>query len=339
MPLSQYNTNGFKITATRENVIFPKRATFGSAGLDIFYSDCEDLLIKPGQTKNIRTRLFIQALPESGVISVHPKSGLFVKHKINVEMGIYSETGKEIIVKMSNNNTHSITFKRGLKIAQMIFRQKEGRRPVASYPIYTCRPAFEKEKVALEFVVENEKFTEKHNIPKGHFGIISPQFPIDPDIHTDQQIEEWNNIVRMCFLHGIIDSDYNDTSYLCSLPQTPMYPISPGTQVGFMFVYKYDETACFEDENKSEGVKMKERMGGFGSTGYGRSVDVVKKFVVEPRRHIKFVDVPSSPDLDFEDGFGKKRYKTTPKIIPLEVNRDDRHLNPFEMDVKRYSLM
>lgn len=65
----------------REDVILPKYANPGDAGMDVYA--CEDIIIKPGETVIVPTGIKL-AIPEGYEIQVRPRSGLSFKTPLRI---------------------------------------------------------------------------------------------------------------------------------------------------------------------------------------------------------------------------------------------------------------
>lgn len=102
----------------------PVYARAGDAGMDI--SSIEDVLIKPGQTKVVRTGLKA-AIPEGYEIQVRPRSGLSLKSPLRlanapgtIDAGYRDEIGI-IVHNISPAETYEI--KKGDRIAQLVLQK------------------------------------------------------------------------------------------------------------------------------------------------------------------------------------------------------------------------
>jgi dUTP pyrophosphatase len=116
---SMASINFFKL---RPDAIIPSKATAGSIGLDLH--SVEPYVILPGQRVVVSTGL--QAFLPNGVYGrIAPRSGLAVKHGLNVGAGVIDPdyTG-EIRVVLFNHDEHTpFIIRPGYRIAQLILEQ------------------------------------------------------------------------------------------------------------------------------------------------------------------------------------------------------------------------
>jgi dUTP pyrophosphatase len=109
---------GLKILA--ESVNLPKRATKGSAGMDIEAN--ENVVIAPFARALVSTGLAMQ-IPEGYEVQLRPRSGLAIKHGVtllNSPATIdsdYQGEVKVILINLGNEDFHVV---RGMRIAQMV---------------------------------------------------------------------------------------------------------------------------------------------------------------------------------------------------------------------------
>jgi len=107
-----------KIKKLDENVNLPNMSTPQSAGYDLESS--ENVVIMPGRRAVVPTGLSIQMPP--GIYGrVAPRSGLAIKHGLNVGAGVIDPdyTG-EIKVVLFNHDRRPFVVKPGYRIAQLI---------------------------------------------------------------------------------------------------------------------------------------------------------------------------------------------------------------------------
>ena len=99
----------------------PKRQTPGSAGYDLATNETFELL--PGQRRLVRTGLSV-AVPEGTYGRVAPRSGLAVKHGIDVLAGVVdSDYRGELGVVLINHGSEPFRAIRGERIAQLIIER------------------------------------------------------------------------------------------------------------------------------------------------------------------------------------------------------------------------
>ena len=107
----------------RENAIIPKRATAGSAGLDLCACIDEPLTIKAGERAVIPSGIAI-ALESSEVVAlVFARSGLAIKHGISLSNSvgvIDSDYRGEICVGIINTSREDYTVNPRERIAQLV---------------------------------------------------------------------------------------------------------------------------------------------------------------------------------------------------------------------------
>ena len=108
-----------------EDIIYPKRATDGSAGYDIFST--ETFILKPGESKIIETGLNV-LMNKDRVLMIFPRSGLGFKYKTQLAntVGIIdsdyilSDNYGHIKIKIFNDGNKEFTIEKGDAFAQAI---------------------------------------------------------------------------------------------------------------------------------------------------------------------------------------------------------------------------
>ena len=102
-----------------KNATMPEKGTPQSAGHNIFASTSST--ISPGDRKIIPTGLQI-ACQQGTYGQIAPRSGLTVKHGINVGAGVIDPDyrGKVGVVLFNNNMNKTLHIEKGNKIAQLI---------------------------------------------------------------------------------------------------------------------------------------------------------------------------------------------------------------------------
>jgi dUTP diphosphatase len=107
-------------------VPLPSYAQPGDAGADL--TAAEDVELAPGQRALVRTGLAI-ALPAGYAAFVHPRSGLAAKYGVtlvNAPGTVDAGYRGEIRVTLLNTDSeHSVSFRRGDRIAQLIIQRVE----------------------------------------------------------------------------------------------------------------------------------------------------------------------------------------------------------------------
>lgn len=121
-----------KIKKVQENAIIPKRATEGSAGLDLCACIDEPLTLKGGETALIPTGLAIELPDNQYGAFVFARSGLSIKHGIGLlnSVGVIdSDYRGEIKVGVINQIQEAYTIEPCERIAQLVIL------PVAMLPV------------------------------------------------------------------------------------------------------------------------------------------------------------------------------------------------------------
>jgi dUTP pyrophosphatase len=101
--------------------VLPSRGSSFAAGLDI--CSIEDLIIEPHQRASARTGLAV-AIPHGFYGRVAPRSGLAIKHGLDVLAGVIdSDYRGELCCILYNTSDAPITLAAGSKICQLIIEQ------------------------------------------------------------------------------------------------------------------------------------------------------------------------------------------------------------------------
>jgi dUTP pyrophosphatase len=104
-----------------DTAIQPTKAHKTDAGFDL-YSD-EDALLKAEGRNIIKTGISLQ-MPEDIAGLIWPRSGLSVKHGIDVLAGVIDSGYRgEVMVCLYNTSKEDLEIKRGDRIAQIIFQE------------------------------------------------------------------------------------------------------------------------------------------------------------------------------------------------------------------------
>ena len=120
--------NNLQVLITRldPDLPLPKYSKGGDAGADIVSRI--DITIAPGERALVPTGISI-ALPDGYVALVHPRSGLAIKHGVTmvnapgtVDAGFRGELQ---CIMINQDLTESVSFKRGDRIAQLVFQKVE----------------------------------------------------------------------------------------------------------------------------------------------------------------------------------------------------------------------
>ena len=101
-----------------ERAVLPARGSLAAAGLDL--CSVEDAVIESGGRAAIRTGLAV-AIPEGFYGRVAPRSGLAVRHGLDVLAGVIdSDYRGEILCALVNHGQEALEIKAGMRIAQLI---------------------------------------------------------------------------------------------------------------------------------------------------------------------------------------------------------------------------
>lgn len=112
-----------RIKKVRENAIIPKRATVGSAGMDLYACIDAPIVMNPGDRVMVPTGIAI-ALPDANQVAlIFARSGLAVKKGINLSNSvgvIDSDYRGEVQVGLINQSRETYTLEAGERIAQLV---------------------------------------------------------------------------------------------------------------------------------------------------------------------------------------------------------------------------
>ncbi len=112
-----------KVKKLRENAKMIKRATKGSAGMDLHACIDEPVTINPGEIKVIPTGLAIALENENYVAYIYARSGLAIKHGVTLAncVGVVdSDYRGEVCVGMTNISNTPYTIEKDERIAQLV---------------------------------------------------------------------------------------------------------------------------------------------------------------------------------------------------------------------------
>jgi len=112
-----------RIKKLNDKAVIPKRATGGSAGMDISACLDEDITIEPGEIKLIPTGIAVAPDTENCALLIYPRSGLASKNGISLAncVGVVdSDYRGEIKVPLINHGNSSFTVTDTMRIAQLI---------------------------------------------------------------------------------------------------------------------------------------------------------------------------------------------------------------------------
>ena len=105
----------------------PKYATDGSAGFDFRANITENVILKAGEFKLIKTGLFT-SFQKGYELQVRPRSGLALKHGISVLNApgtVDADYTNEIGIILVNFSDKDFTIEPGMRIAQGVFAKYE----------------------------------------------------------------------------------------------------------------------------------------------------------------------------------------------------------------------
>lgn len=110
-----------------EDLPTPRYMTSGSVGMDIYAAINENYELKPGKRSLISSGIYLQ-IPKGFEAQIRPRSGLAINSGItllNTPGTIDSDYRGEIKVIMINLAQETFIFKRGDRIAQIVFNKIE----------------------------------------------------------------------------------------------------------------------------------------------------------------------------------------------------------------------
>ena len=111
-----------KMKKVRPGAIIPKRATSGSAGLDLCACTENEVVLKAGERTVIPTGIAIAIENNETAAFVYARSGLGIKHGISLSNGvgvIDSDYRGELKVPMINLGKEAYTIQPGERVAQL----------------------------------------------------------------------------------------------------------------------------------------------------------------------------------------------------------------------------
>ena len=112
-----------KVKKLRENAKMIKRATKGSAGMDLHACIDSEITIEPGEIKVIPTGLAIALQNENYVAYIYARSGLAIKHGITLAncVGVVdSDYRGEVCVGLTNISKNPYIIMPDERIAQLV---------------------------------------------------------------------------------------------------------------------------------------------------------------------------------------------------------------------------
>lgn len=112
-----------KIKRLKDNAKIPKRATNGSAGMDLYACIEHNITLEPGQLTIVPTGIAIELPDNTCAAFLYARSGLGVKHGICLSNGvgvIDSDYRGEICVGLCNVSDKPYVIEPDERIAQMV---------------------------------------------------------------------------------------------------------------------------------------------------------------------------------------------------------------------------
>ncbi len=112
-----------KIKKVRDNAIIPKRATSGSAGVDLYACIDEPVTVGSGDLVKIPTGIAVELPNENMAAFVFARSGLGINHGIapsNAVGVVDSDYRGEVCVGLTNHSNESFVIEPQTRIAQLI---------------------------------------------------------------------------------------------------------------------------------------------------------------------------------------------------------------------------
>lgn len=121
-----------KVKKLRENAHMIKRATKGSAGMDLYACIDSPVTLEPGEIKIIPTGIAIALENENYVAYIYARSGLAIKHGVTLAncVGVVdSDYRGEVCVGLTNISKTAYTIEPDERIAQLVIA-----------PVCMCEP-------------------------------------------------------------------------------------------------------------------------------------------------------------------------------------------------------
>ena len=116
-----------KILKIKTNNKLPEYKTFYSAGMDIYSSNEEEIIIKPGEVGKVPTDLKIE-IPEGFFVAIYPRSSTGVKRQLMLANStgiIDSDYRGEIKLFFYNFGKNEQVIKKNKRLAQMVVQPYE----------------------------------------------------------------------------------------------------------------------------------------------------------------------------------------------------------------------
>jgi dUTP pyrophosphatase len=127
------DSNKLEFLKLDDRAMLPSRGSEHAAGLDLY--SVENISLQPGERAAVRTGLAV-AIPIGFYGRVAPRSGLAVKHGIDVMAGVIdSDYRGEIRCALINLGTELFEITEGMRIAQLIIEAIRVPEPVWSHEL------------------------------------------------------------------------------------------------------------------------------------------------------------------------------------------------------------
>lgn len=111
----------FRFAKTNPDAVLPKQGREGDAGFDL--TACENAIIEPNTRALVDTGIALE-IPADCYGRVAPRSGLAVKHGIQVGAGVVDSTYRgSIRALLFNHGSEAFHISKGDRIAQIIFER------------------------------------------------------------------------------------------------------------------------------------------------------------------------------------------------------------------------
>lgn len=118
-----YNFNTLKIKKLDNTAVIPQKSNYTDAGYDLYST--ENKTIQKNQREVIKTGIAM-SIPNNYVGLIWPRSGLALKHGIDVLAGVIDSGYRgEVCVVLQNHGSMPYEVKAGDRIAQILFQKVE----------------------------------------------------------------------------------------------------------------------------------------------------------------------------------------------------------------------
>ena len=112
-----------EVVRLQPTAILPSRGSEGAAGFDLYSID--HYVVFPGQRVVVSTGIGLQRLPDGTYGRIAPRSGLAVKHGLDVLAGVVDPDyrGEIKVVLMNTDMRNPFVIKPGYRIAQLVLEK------------------------------------------------------------------------------------------------------------------------------------------------------------------------------------------------------------------------